>query len=146
MASRPTISAWDGCTSLSVASGIFGTNSTCTGACGAMSRNAIRCSSSWTMSAGISRRMILWKMVSGMAIPPGSPRIAGAVLRRHLAATAERMCQRAAVHVFQLATQRHAVRKPARRDALLARELRQVVRGRLAFDGRVGGDDQFPYL
>ena len=73
MARRPTISACVGCTSLSVAIEAFGTNSTCTGACGAMSRMAIRCSSSWTMSAGISRRMILWKMVSGIASPPVKP-------------------------------------------------------------------------
>ena len=34
---------------------------------GAMSRKAMTSSSSYTTSAGISRRMILWKMVSDMA-------------------------------------------------------------------------------
>src|SRR5690348_4140163 len=42
-------------------------NNTCTGACGWMSRKARTSSSSYTTSAGISRRMILSKMVSGMA-------------------------------------------------------------------------------
>src|SRR5690606_12688743 len=66
MARRPTTSGRSAGTSLRVAKSSLGTNSTCTGACGAMSRKAMTCSSSNTMSAGSSRRMILWKMV-GMA-------------------------------------------------------------------------------
>ena len=58
----------------------------------------------------------------------------------------EGMRQRAPVHVLQFAAQRHAVREPARRDLVLARELGQVMRGRLALDGRIGRDDQFPHL
>src|SRR5690606_38114699 len=130
----------------------LGTNSTCTGACGAMSRNAITCSSSNTMSAGISRRMILWKMVGilgsvlvgSLSLPVGSwwlvvgggARDAGR--RRdsappttnypssHLAARTERMRQRAAVDVFQLPAQRHAVREAARLHAVLPRKLGEV--------------------
>ena len=56
------------------------------------------------------------------------------------------MRQGAAVDVFQFAAQRHAVREPAGQHAGLARQLRQVVRGRLAFDGRIGGDDQLLHL
>src|SRR6476469_1229659 len=53
------------------------------------------------------------------------------------------MRQRAAVDVFEFAAERYAMRETTRPHAVLARELREVMRGRLAFDGRVGGDDQF---
>ena len=38
------------------------------------------------------------------------------------------------------------MREPARATAGVARELREVVRGRLALDGRIGGDDEFLHL
>src|SRR5690606_28681579 len=101
-----------------------------------MSWKAMTCASSNTICAGISRRMIWWKMVG-----IGSPESSG-----HLAARAERMRQRAAVDVFELAAQRHAMRQPAGLDLVLARELRQVVRGGFALDGGIGGDDQLAHF
>ena len=53
------------------------------------------------------------------------------------------MRQRAAVDVFEFAAERHAVRQAAGPHVALARELREVVCGRLALDGGIGGDDQF---
>lgn len=53
------------------------------------------------------------------------------------------MRERAAVHVFQFATQRHTMGQAAGSDAVLAGQLRQVMRGGLAFHGGIGGDDQF---
>src|SRR5690606_18998543 len=156
MARRPTTSGRSAGTSLRVAKSSLGTNSTCTGACGAMSRNAMTCSSSNTMSAGSSRRMMRWKIV-GMAMrasesgsdSAASPRRAAnaqAPRSVHFAARAERVRQGAAVDVLQFATQRHAVGEAAGPDRVLARDLRQVVRGRLALDGGIGGDDQFAHL
>ena len=52
------------------------------------------------------------------------------------------MRQRAAIDVFQFAAERHAMRQPARMHLVRTRELGQVMRGGLAFHGRVGGDDQ----
>src|SRR3546814_10034155 len=102
------------------------------------------------MSAGISRRMILWKIVSLAAIeilhslfPIPCSRSSPS---RHLAPASERVRQGAAVHVLQFAAQRHAVGEPAGAHAVLARELREVVRGRLAFDRGIGGDDQLAHL
>src|SRR5678815_1960228 len=86
------------------------------------------------MSAGISRRWMRWKMVSSLIVclPSG-----------HFAARTERVRERTAVDVFELSTQRDAVGQATRPHAVSARELRQVMRGRLAFDGGIGGDDQF---
>src|SRR5690606_12662972 len=58
-------------------------------------------------------------------------------------ATAERMRQRAAVDEFEFAAERNAVREPARTHARRTCQAREQVRGRLAFDGRVGRDDEF---
>src|SRR5688500_20009058 len=109
--------------------------STCTGACGLMSRNASTCSSSNTMSAGISRRMIFENSVV----------IAGSS-GRDLGARAERVRERAAVDVFEFATERDAVREPARAHTGMARQLREVLGRRLALDGRIGGDDQLLHV
>src|SRR3546814_13226448 len=102
------------------------------------------------MSAGISRRMILWKIVSLAAIeilhslfPIPCSRSSPS---RHLAPASERVRQGAAVHVLQFAAQRHAVGEPAAAHAVLARELREGVRGRLAFDRVIGGNDQLDDL
>src|SRR5688500_7231833 len=109
------------------------------------------------MSAGISPAMILWKMVSGMAwarsarlhcrsaASADSARWPHEYLR-HLVAAAKGVRQGSAVDVLQLSTQRQSVRQPARTYAMLACQLRQVVRRRLAFHGRIGGDDQLLHL
>src|SRR5690242_3391435 len=91
------------------------------------------------MSAGISRRTILLKMVSLMldSLDPAA-RWPSSV---QYLATAERMRQRAAVDVFQFAAQRHAVGQPGRAHATGTRQLREVVRGRVTFHGGIGGDD-----
>src|SRR5690348_14421603 len=52
------------------------------------------------------------------------------------------MRERTAIDVFELAADRDAVREPARAYARHARDLREHVRGRLAFHGRIGRDDE----
>src|SRR3546814_8779631 len=106
------------------------------------------------MSAGISRRMILWKMVVmagaiGGSRSDGTAAFANPESRPflwHLAARPERMRQRPAVHVFEFAAQRHAVGQAAGAHAVVAGKLGEVVRGGLAFHGGIGGDDTFLHL
>src|SRR5579864_739145 len=52
------------------------------------------------------------------------------------------MRQRAAIDVFELPSDRHAVSDTARAYSAPGRELAQVMRGGFALDGRVGGEDQ----
>ena len=52
------------------------------------------------------------------------------------------MRQRAAVHVFQLTAQWHAMGQAAGVYALLACKLRQVMCSRFTFHSGIGGDDQ----
>ncbi len=59
----------------------------------------------------------------------------------HRLATAEGMCQCAAIDILQLAAQRHAVREARGSRAARTRQLCQVVRGRLAFHRGTGGND-----
>src|SRR5687767_13898042 len=67
--SRATMNMWpsvrssSSLTSFTVGMGLLGTMSTCTGACGLMSRNAVTRSSRCTMVAGISPATIFSKMV-----------------------------------------------------------------------------------
>src|SRR3546814_19552182 len=51
------------------------------------------------------------------------------------------MRQLTAIGVLQLAAQWQPMGQTARLDAVLARKLRQIMRGRLTLDGGVGGDD-----
>src|SRR5262245_8214444 len=68
--SRATMNMWPSAassasvTSLTVGMGLLGMMSTCTGACGLMSRNAVTRSSLCTMVAGISPAMIFSKIVA----------------------------------------------------------------------------------
>src|SRR6516225_4908913 len=57
----------------------------------------------------------------------------------------ERVRERAAVDVLELSAERDAVGDAARAHAAPRGELTQVVRGRLALDRRVGGDDQLAH-
>src|SRR3546814_7887527 len=56
------------------------------------------------------------------------------------------MRQLTAIGVLQLAAQWQPMGQTARLDAVLARQLRQIMRGRLTLDGGVGGDDQLADL
>src|SRR5262245_40273692 len=56
-------------------------------------------------------------------------------------APGERVRERAAVHVLELAAHRDAVRDARRADAAPRDQLADVVRGGIAFDGRVGRED-----
>src|SRR5687767_15352840 len=86
------------------------------------------------MSAGISREMILSNIVPIAA------------LRSEVLSRAERVRERRAVDELELAAERHAVGEPRRADAGLARELADVLRGRLALDGRIRRDDELADL
>ena len=52
------------------------------------------------------------------------------------------MRQRPTIHVFQLATNRHAVGDARRADAALARDIAEEMRRRLAFHGRIRRENQ----
>ena len=59
------------------------------------------------------------------------------------ATSVERMRQRPAVHVFEFTAERNAVRDPARLDIMPFGQVGEIVRGRVALDRRIGGDDHF---
>src|SRR5574337_839722 len=92
------------------------------------------------MSAGISWRTILLKMVSLMPAP-SMLRINHVDSIQPLPA-AERVCQRAAVDVFKLAAQGYAISQPGRSHAPCPRQLRQVVCHGVALHRGIGGNDQ----
>src|SRR5574337_531297 len=92
------------------------------------------------MSAGISWRTILLKMVSLMPAP-SMLRINHVDSIQQLPA-AERVCQRAAVDVFKLAAQGYAISQPGRSHAPCPRQLRQVVCRGVALHRGIGGNDQ----
>ena len=56
------------------------------------------------------------------------------------------MLQGAAVHIFQFAAQRHAMRQAAGVHATRTRQLRQIMRRGLAFHGGIGGHDEFAHF
>src|SRR6185312_1467067 len=57
----------------------------------------------------------------------------------------ERVGQGAAVDILELAADRHAVRDPAGAQAAAGGELREKVRGGLAFDRWIGGENQLAH-
>src|SRR5262245_49299253 len=56
------------------------------------------------------------------------------------------MRKRAAVHVFELTTDRHTVRDAARANAALGGQVAQKVRRSFAFDGGIRREDQLAHL
>src|SRR5690606_6518663 len=107
---------------------VFGTTSTCVGACGWMSRNASTSSVSRTTSGAISPRTILQNRQSFMSL---------ASLAEIETAT-ERVRQCARVHVFEFTAERHAVCDACDSQAMVTREFTDVVRCGFAFHRGIG--------
>src|SRR5579864_704108 len=74
------------------------------------------------------------------------PRATAEAASAHRLPPGQGMGQCAAVDVLQLAPERHAVGDAARADAAPRCQLAEEMRRRLAFDGRVGGEDQLAHL
>jgi len=83
--------------------------------------------------------------VGSQLLWPGLPATLTFVASQRLSA-GERVGKRAAIDVLELATERYTVSYTARTHATPRRDLTQIVGGRFAFDGRVGGEDELPYL
>ena len=67
-------------------------------------------------------------------------------LARQDVSPGERVRERAAVDVFELTADRNAVRDATRFHFVTLRELRDHVRGRIAFDGRIRRQDRFLHV